>query len=125
MEEGRAKDLEELARGAELFNTGQYWHAHEAWEAIWLRRRHSPDNLFFKGLIQLAAAHHQRIHGKYAGFLIHLERAQEKLTPFGSSFLGVEVQALLASIEACRHEALRLGEDRFRHFDHRLAPKIS
>jgi uncharacterized protein len=119
-----SQDLAELARGADLFNSGQYWHAHEAWEAIWLRRRHSPDPLFFKGLIQLAAAHHQRINGRYAGFLIHLDRAQAKLAPYRPQFFGVNVESLLASIEACRLEALRLGEEGLRQFDQRLIPTL-
>ncbi len=121
MEESeRAADQKDLERGMDLFNAGEYWHAHEAWETVWLRRRHLPDKLFFKGLIQLAAAHHQRTHGRYTGFLIHLDRAQNKLTPFRSEFMGIEIKLILSSIEACRNEALRLGKNKLTNFDQRL-----
>jgi predicted metal-dependent hydrolase len=55
-----------------LFNGVRYWHAHEAWEALW---RAAPDDErdFYQGLIQVAAG------------LLHLRRrnmrgARNKLT---------------------------------------------
>lgn len=48
---------EGLRRGAELWNRGLYWEAHEAWEGPWRAAgRHSPAGRFFQGLILLAAA---------------------------------------------------------------------
>ena len=44
-----------LAEGVELFNTGRYWEAHEAWEREWTPDRRGPDSGFYKGLIQVAA----------------------------------------------------------------------
>lgn len=44
-----------LKRGIELFNSGEYWHAHEAWELEWMPDRKGPDAGFYKGLIQVAA----------------------------------------------------------------------
>jgi hypothetical protein len=47
----------DLLRGAELWNRGLYWEAHEAWEGPWRAAgRHSPAGRFFQGLILLAAA---------------------------------------------------------------------
>jgi len=111
------EDLRNLRRGVELFRSGGYWHAHEEWEAVWMRWRKRPENLFFKGLIQLAAAHHQRVHGRYAGFLIHLRRSEEKLAPYGDEFLGISLPPILESIRASRREALRLGRNRLQEFD--------
>jgi hypothetical protein len=54
---------EGLRSGAELWNRGLYWEAHEAWEGPWRAAgRHSPAGRFFQGLILLAAAalEHQR-----------------------------------------------------------------
>lgn len=42
-------------RGIELFNSGEYGHAHEVWEAEWTPDRKGPDSGFYKGLIQIAA----------------------------------------------------------------------
>jgi len=44
-----------LRRGIDLFNRGEYWEAHEAWESDWTQDRKGPDSGFYKGLIQIAA----------------------------------------------------------------------
>jgi predicted metal-dependent hydrolase len=44
-----------LKRGIDLFNSGRYWDAHEAWELEWMPDRKGPDAGFYKGLIQVAA----------------------------------------------------------------------
>lgn len=49
----------DLHAGAKLFNAGEWWEAHEAWEPYWLSatdlQRH-----YIQGLILLAAALHKR-----------------------------------------------------------------
>lgn len=121
-EPDREFERRKLRRGVELFNAGHYWHAHEEWEAVWMRWRRRPENTFFKGLIQLTAAHHQRVNGRFAGFLIHLDRAQAKLAPFGDEFMGISLKPILSSIDLARAEALRLGQDRLAEFDRSLVP---
>jgi len=44
-----------LKQGIELFNSGRFWDAHEAWERVWMPDRQGPDAGFYKGLIQVAA----------------------------------------------------------------------
>src|SRR3981081_2459548 len=44
-----------LQHGIDLFNSGRYWEAHEAWEEVWMPDRKGPDASFYKGLIQIAA----------------------------------------------------------------------
>ena len=47
----------DFRHGAELWNRGLYWEAHEAWEGPWRAAgRHTPGGRFFQGLILLAAA---------------------------------------------------------------------
>lgn len=44
-------------QGISLFNAGEFYEAHEVWEAIWLQcLKESPERLFLGALIQLAAA---------------------------------------------------------------------
>lgn len=52
---------QELRAGARLFNAGQWWEAHEAWETEWMRA-HGQEKQFIQGLILLAAALHKRWH---------------------------------------------------------------
>ncbi|MBI4124829.1 MAG: DUF309 domain-containing protein [Deltaproteobacteria bacterium] len=47
---------EKFKEGMECFRRGEYFEAHEAWEAIWLKDRHSESGRMLKGLILYAAA---------------------------------------------------------------------
>jgi predicted metal-dependent hydrolase len=88
-----------LTHGIALFNSGKFWHAHEAWEAIWMN--HPEDGRFFiQGLIQLAAAYHQLRKKVYRGVVIHLKQAQERLKLFPPDFLGIDVPPILEVIDA-------------------------
>ena len=46
-----------MATGISLFNATEFWHAHEAWEELWLAAE-GDRKQFLQGLIQLAAAYH-------------------------------------------------------------------
>jgi uncharacterized protein len=54
--------VDDPTNGIELFNSGRYWDAHEAWEHEWMQDRKGPESGFYKGLIQVAAGclHYQR-----------------------------------------------------------------
>ena len=54
--------MDDPTNGIELFNSGRYWDAHEAWEHEWMPDRKGPESGFYKGLIQVAAGclHYQR-----------------------------------------------------------------
>lgn len=55
----------EMLGGAQLFNVGEYWEAHEVWEVPWNAAKASGDLReanYVQGLILLAAALHKRWH---------------------------------------------------------------
>src|SRR5438445_1859074 len=52
---GQAPDGGGLERGIELFNRGEFWEAHEAWEGAWMPHREEPHSDFYKALVQVAA----------------------------------------------------------------------
>src|SRR5688572_7794939 len=82
---------EELLRlGIELYNTGHYWNAHEAWEEVWLE---APNELraFYQGLIQVTAAFVHVTRNEYPGAVRLLEAGIAKLEGYGERFLGVEL----------------------------------
>jgi uncharacterized protein len=92
------RERELLANGIALFNSGEFWKAHEVWEEIW--QSHPEDGRFFiQGLIQLAAAYHQLRRGIFRGFIIHLKNAQGRLRLFPAGFLGIDVKAVLRVID--------------------------
>ena len=46
-----------LAEGLRLYEAGEFFAAHEAWESRWLES-HEPEKTFLQGLIQVTAAFH-------------------------------------------------------------------
>src|SRR5512140_2753440 len=47
---------EKFVEGSNLFNTGYYWEAHEAWEDLW-REQEGEGKRFLEGFVQMASAY--------------------------------------------------------------------
>lgn len=87
-----------IERGIELFNAGEFWHAHEAWESVWLKAA-GGDKRFLQGLIQLAAAYHHVKRGTLRGAGRLFDAGLHKLEPFPADYLGVDrAEAITAAI---------------------------
>jgi predicted metal-dependent hydrolase len=79
---GRIATLVAAFEGADLdahylgyfdcFNSGRFYEAHDVLEQLWLKQRRQANDLFYKGLIQLAGA------------FVHLQKG--RLRPAGSLF---------------------------------------
>ena len=110
--------MDPLSRGAELFNRGLYWEAHEAWEELWLELEDEP-KLFVQGLIQLAAAYHKATVQMQPRGCVKLHRsALEKLAP------GVQTEPLLAAARRTLAEAERWLAGDVPAIDRALIPRI-
>jgi predicted metal-dependent hydrolase len=90
-----------LKRGIDLFNSGQYWEAHEAWEAEWMPDRKGPDAGFYKGLIQVAAGclHYTRRNRR--GAVNKWRSGADYLRPYLPANHGVRLSPLVAAVDAC------------------------
>jgi predicted metal-dependent hydrolase len=96
--------------GIELFNEGHYWHAHEAWEDIWKVEDDAQSRLFYKGIIQTAAAlvHWQR--GNSRGLTLNWRKARAKLQQLPPRFNGLDLELLIKAMdmfETARGEELQ------------------
>ena len=87
-------------RGVAHFNAGEFWHAHEAWEELWLE---SESRLvdFLQGLIQLTAAYHHAKRGTLRGAARLFDAALQKLEAFDSDYCGLDRSQAIAA--AARH----------------------
>ena len=96
----RASSTPRLLRGVELFNSGQYWEAHEVWEAEWTPDRRGPDSGFYKGLIQIAAGclHYTRHNRR--GAVNKWTSGADYLRPYLPTHRGVHLAALVATVDA-------------------------
>jgi uncharacterized protein len=88
-----------LKRGIELFNSGEYWHAHEAWELEWMPDRKGPDAGFYKGLIQVAAGclHYTRRNRR--GALNKWRSGAGYLRPYLPQHRGVLLSPLVSTVD--------------------------
>src|SRR5437762_3525728 len=103
-----------LAHGAQLFNRGEFWEAHEAWEAVWNEARAAGDpagTACAQGLIQVAAAFLKRQQRAETGAAKLMARAREHLAAAqaagGPVVLGVALDVWVPAAAA----AFARGDD--------------
>jgi uncharacterized protein len=95
----RASSTPRLLRGVELFNNGEYWHAHEVWEEEWMPDRKGPDSGFYKGLIQVAAGclHYTRHNRR--GAVNKWRSGADYLRPYLPSHKGIALAPLVEAVD--------------------------
>jgi predicted metal-dependent hydrolase len=88
-----------LREGIDLFNEGQYWEAHEAWERDWMPDRKGPDSGFYKGLIQVAAGclHYTRRNRR--GAVNKWRSGADYLRPYLPTHRGVHLEPLVDAVD--------------------------
>lgn len=119
-----AQDWEDYLEGWRLFNDGRFWHAHEAWEAVW-RRHPEESRIFFQGIVQLTAACDLIVvKQRYGGAFANLRKSHQILALFPSPFLGIRPLALLEMIQSLRAEMERVGTDNLASFNHGVLPRV-
>lgn len=94
----RPWDDSRLDEGLRLFNGGHHWHAHEAWEPLWMGLE-GDDKLFVQGLIMSAAMLHQYDRQVAHGVRNHWANVQVRLPPHRPAKWGIDVDGLLAQLE--------------------------
>ncbi len=87
-----------LDEGIAEWNAGRHWHAHEAWEHLWLGLE-GDDKLFVQGLIMAAAMLHQYKRGILRGVENHHANVQVRLPQHAPRKWGLDVAALLAFLD--------------------------
>ena len=88
-----------LLRGADLFNAGLFWEAHEAWEEAWTPDRHGPDRGFYKGLIQVAAGCLHSSRHIRRGAVIKWRSGAAFLRPYLPAHRGVKLAPLVEAVD--------------------------
>jgi len=86
-----------LAEGLACYRSGEFFDAHEHWEAVWLGLE-EPEKSFLQALIQMTAAFHHLESGNFAGARSLLGRARRRLLACPAWFGGIPVEPLAAEI---------------------------
>lgn len=96
----------EYLEGIRLFNAGAFFECHEMLEDLW-HPSEGKERLHYQGIIQAAIAleHHKR--GNQAGAEGLYGKALEKWAGLPGEFMGVDLKALRADMDAFFEKALR------------------
>lgn len=101
-----------VADGAERYNEGHFWHAHESWEKAWHALRaagRQEDADFLQGLVLVTAAFENLKRSKPAGFRRQLTKALRTLRtlPGRGAALGLADEAgFVAALVTLQERAL-------------------
>ena len=98
-------------RGAHLYDAGQFFEAHEAWEERWKMATDASERRFLQGLIQIAAAFHQLlVRRSPASAARLLARGLAKLDACPPQVEGLDLAAFRESLRACAVSLARSPE---------------
>lgn len=103
-------------RGFQLFNSGEYWLAHEALEAAWLDEPGQIRHLY-RGILQAGVVFYHIQKLNFAGADKVYRRSQRWLKPFPAVCRGIAVQDLRLGLDLVMAEIYRLGPQGMRQFD--------
>ena len=91
--------------GVHFFNEGDFFEAHEVWEDIWMNCS-GPERRFYQGLIQTAVALYHFGNGNLRGAVKLYHSSRAYLEPYGSKYLGVDIDLLRDQMKQCFTEVL-------------------
>lgn len=86
-----------LRAGAQCFNRGEFFEAHELWEDAW--REATEQRLFLQGVVQVAVALHHHSTGNVTGGTSVMARALRNLRTAPPPDLPFDAGEFLAGIE--------------------------
>ena len=114
---------EELSKGIELFDAGEYEEAHERFERLWLSTQGS-DSDFYKGLVQAAIALHHFRRGNLEGAAKLHAGHRALLAAYSPRHLGIDVADFLRQMHAALGPVVRRGPGPGPRFDPERRPRI-
>ena len=95
--------------GVLLFNRGDYFEAHEAWEALWLDTA-GPDKPFYQGLIQAAVGLCHFCNGNVRGAVKLYHSSRDYLSRYGPHHLGLDLAGFRQAMGTCFAELLAAAD---------------
>jgi predicted metal-dependent hydrolase len=95
--------------GILFFNQGDYFEAHEVWEALWMETG-APERKFYQGLIQAAVALYHFGNGNLRGAVKLFRSSRDYLNGFDSPYLGLDITAFWGQMERCFADVLAQAE---------------
>ena len=92
-----AVDAARFIEGIKLFNSAEFFEAHEVLEDVW-RGAPAAEKRFLQGLIQVAVALHHHSKENRVGARSLLARARRNLSGYPDEFGGINLKPLMESL---------------------------
>jgi hypothetical protein len=86
--------------GVQLFNRGDWFESHEAWEDVW-NETAGREKDFYQGLIQLAVGLCHYFNGNVRGAQKLYDRSLSYLEPFRPRWQGLDLERLFEASAEC------------------------
>lgn len=109
--------------GMKLFNTGEYWLAHEYLEQAWIEE-HGPIRDLYRGILQTAVVYLHVTRANYKGAIKVDLRVQKWISPWPKVCRGIQVGQLRTGLAAIIEEVKHLGPDRLSGFNRSLLKPV-
>lgn len=110
-------------KGLQLFNTGEYFEAHEALEDAWSAEEGTARNLY-RGILQTAVVYLHITRGNYMGAVKVYARSLKWLKDIPDICKGIHVGELRFDAQQVMTEIQKLGEERITEFDRTLLKPV-
>lgn len=107
--------------GVDLFNSGYYWEAHEAWEAVWHKEGNLSVKRTIQGLIQITAGFVKAHQENQSGVQQLWGAAVEKISLEILDRLGISCRTLLQEVQIVLY--YKTPVESIEQFHHRLKVK--
>ena len=91
--------------GVVLFNRGDFFEAHEVWEALWMDTS-GPEKRFYQALIQAAVGLLHFCNGNLRGALKLYKSSRDYMAKYDPQHLGLDQAVFWANMQACFAEIL-------------------
>ncbi len=95
--------------GIRLFNEGEFFEAHEAWEELW-HDCHGPERRFVQGLIHATVCVYHASRGNLRGALRLFHSGQKYMLSYPDPFWGLEIARFWQSLTLYLDETFTTGK---------------
>jgi len=112
-----------VIEGIALFNSGNYYEAHESLEHEWHAERGSARRLY-QGILQIGVGLHHTRSGNHRGAVLLLTDGIEKTSGFVPTYRGLDTARLVREAQSCLDQVTTLGPERLNEFDWGRVPVI-
>jgi uncharacterized protein len=114
---------EDVIEGLRLFNSGDYFQAHEVLENVW-REEPRPIRELYRGILQVGIAYYHLIRGNLSGARKMFRRSQVWLNAFPDHCQGIDLAQFRQDFEAFQTVVERAKPGQKIEFDKSLLKPI-